>query len=345
MATTPVKAPTAPVFGEVAAGNQRTTVVRWLLLVFYAGFLTTLFSLNGIPFDRNWLFIWILIGLLVVCVGRPWHDVRRLAVDWLPVIAFLTVYDLTRGKADSLGIPIHVDDMITADRILGFGEVPTVWLQRTLLDPMTVHWYDVMTTLVYVSHFLAVYVVAAVLWARNRARFLAFIRRFCALTAAGLATYILFPAAPPWYAAQQGELDPVIRASGRGWDALGLSAAGGLIDYGQRLVNQVAAMPSLHGAFAALICAFFWARARWPLRLLLAAYPVAMGFALVYGGEHYVIDVLVGWLYVWLVMLGVGWAERTLRARRSPVERGPSPSYRPAGSASMTPQSPPNARS
>jgi membrane-associated phospholipid phosphatase len=345
MATTPVDAPTVPAFCEVAADTRRMAVVRWLLLAFYAGFLTTLFSVDGIPFDRNWLFIWILAGLAIVCIGRPWRDVRRLAVDWLPFAAFLTAYDLTRGLAESLGMPLHVTEMISIDRIVGFGEVPTLWLQRHLLDLGVVRWYDVLTTLVYVSHFLAVYIIAAVLWARNRERFLAFIRRFVVLTAAGLATYILYPAAPPWFAARQGELDPVVRASGRGWDALGVSAAGGLIDYGQSLVNQVAAMPSLHGAFAALICAFFWAQARWPLRIVLVAYPLAMGFALVYGGEHYVIDVLLGWVYVALVMLGVGWVERAIATRRTARRHSPSPAYRPAGSASMTPQSPPNAKS
>ena len=35
----------------------------------------------------------------------------------------------------------------------------------------------------------------------------------------------------------------------------------------------------------------------WPLLL---CYPLAMTFTLVYAGEHYVIDVLVGWVYVGL---------------------------------------------
>ena len=50
---------------------------------------------------------------------------------------------------------------------------------------------------------------------------------------------------------------------------------------------------------------------------VLVAYPLAMGFALVYAGEHYATDVLLGWLYVWLVMAGVAWCERHWRTRRS----------------------------
>jgi membrane-associated phospholipid phosphatase len=36
----------------------------------------------------------------------------------------------------------------------------------------------------------------------------------------------------------------------------------------------------------------------WPLLL---AYPLAMTFTLVYSGEHYMIDVFMGWIYVGLV--------------------------------------------
>ena len=31
--------------------------------------------------------------------------------------------------------------------------------------------------------------------------------------------------------------------------------------------------------------------------MLLVAYPIAMAFTLVYTGEHFVIDILMGWLY------------------------------------------------
>jgi hypothetical protein len=48
------------------------------------------------------------------------------------------------------------------------------------------------------------------------------------------------------------------------------------------------------------------------LRVVIAAYPIAMALTLVYGGEHYVIDGLLGWLYVGLVLLiAVAWADRS----------------------------------
>ena len=68
-------------------------------------------------------------------------------------------------------------------------------------------------------------------------------------------------------------------------------------------------------AWALLAVAFFLPMVRkrwWPLLL---TYPLAMTFTLVYTGEHYVIDVLVGWFYVGMVFLLVGLAERWCAAR------------------------------
>jgi membrane-associated phospholipid phosphatase len=61
--------------------------------------------------------------------------------------------------------------------------------------------------------------------------------------------------------------------------------------------NPVAAMPSLHTAFATLVALTIAARFRSRWRYLLVLYPVAMGFTLVYCGEHYVLDLVAGVVY------------------------------------------------
>jgi membrane-associated phospholipid phosphatase len=70
-----------------------------------------------------------------------------------------------------------------------------------------------------------------------------------------------------------------------------------LVENGQALANPVAAMPSLHAGFTLLITLFLWKFCRWWWRIPLAAYPVLMGFTLMYFGEHYFVDVLAGWAY------------------------------------------------
>ena len=189
---------------------------------------------------------------------------------------------------------IHADEWMFG--WLTGGEIPTVWLQDHLYHPATSSGTTSVASFVYFSHFVTALIVAAVLWLRNRARWASFVRRWFTLTALGLATYFLYPAAPPWWA---GAVRPPAagraRISTRGWDAIGLHGAGNLLNAAQvDAANPVAAMPSLHSAYALLIVVFFLPTVRkrwWPLLL---AYPLAMTFTLVYSGEHYMIDVLVG---------------------------------------------------
>ena len=96
----------------------------------------------------------------------------------------------------------------------------------------------------------------------------------------------------------------------------------GLFSEGQASVNLVAAVPSLHSAFTALVALFLWKRVRPALRPLLALYPLAMGLALIATGEHYFFDVLLGWLYAGAVMGAWAlWERRRSVATRSPPPR------------------------
>ena len=83
--------------------------------------------------------------------------------------------------------------------------------------------------------------------------------------------------------------------------------AAALFENSSRYVNEVAALPSLHSAYTLLPLLFFWSSARVWQRVLLVLYPLAMGFSLVYTGEHYVFDIVLGWVYavaVYALVLG-----------------------------------------
>jgi len=279
---------------------QRWRLIRRGAGLAYLALLVTVVLAIGVPTDRGSLLLIVLAGLGITCLGRGWRAFRQALLDWLPFTAVLIAYDYSRGVADALGMPLHVADVAAVDRF-AFGQVPTVWLQNRFFDPGSPHWYDAVATLVYASHFLATPITAAILWIRDRAVWVKFARRVIVLALAGLSTYILFPAAPPWYAAQVGVIEPVVRASGRGWYWLHINHAGNLLQEGQRASNDVAAMPSLHTAYATIITLFVIhaTRSRW--RWLMVAYPVIMGLALVYTAEHYVIDVVLGVVYAFIV--------------------------------------------
>ena len=116
---------------------------------------------------------------------------------------------------------------------------------------------------------------------------------------------MLYPAIPPWMAARFGEVDPIVRTAPRGWGHrwIHLDIAQDVVRAGWDTANLVAAVPSLHAGYTALVAVMLWPTARPAVRALLALYVIAMGFVLVLSGEHYVFDVLVGWAYVAVVCL------------------------------------------
>jgi membrane-associated phospholipid phosphatase len=277
----------------------------------------------GVPTsDPLIAFGWLWLATIAWRSELPWRQHLLFLRDWLPIALLLVVYNVSRAWADDLFAP-HVTELINADKAmfgrLTGGQVPTTWLQQHLYQPGVVQWWEVVVTLVYVSHFLTVPTVAVVLWVRDRTQWARFVRRWFTLCVFGLITYFLYPAAPPWWAYKYGFLSQhVERISTNGWDAIGLHGAGNTLNALQvDASNPVAAMPSLHTAWAMMAVAFFLPVVRrrwWPLLL---AYPVAMTFTLVYTGEHYVIDVLVGWAYVAAVFLVVGLGERWWQRRRA----------------------------
>ena len=214
-------------------------------------------------------------------------------------------YDDTRGAADGLGLPLQVETARNIDRALFFGADPTVWIQRRFYSDEHVRWYDVVATIVYDSHFVVPVVAIGALWVWRRQEWVRFMRRFATLLAGACVMFIVLPAAPPWMAGggdarvRLDALPPLARPAGRGWDYFGIDSVGHLWETGRELTNRTAALPSLHAAFALFVVIFLFPKV--PSRLARAAmlmYPLTMGVVLVYLAEHYVIDVLAGWVFV-----------------------------------------------
>jgi hypothetical protein len=228
----------------------------------------------------------------------------------------LTAYDLARGGADGWLAPTHFLPQADVDAWLFGGRVPTVWLQAHLHEPGRVQWFEVAAFLVYVSHFFVTPLLAAVLWVRNRWRFRRFAAALALLTLLGCLTFVAFPAAPPWMASEHGLIGPVQRLIPQLWTWSGVGTETGVVGTGYRYANEVAAVPSLHAALALLVAMSMWPR-RWWARMFVGAYPLAMALAIVYTGEHYVADVLLGLLYAGVSFAAVRWIARRVKAWRT----------------------------
>ena len=279
----------------------------------------------GIPNDPAGVIVWIWLGTLAWQVEEPDRDPWRFWLDWWRPLLLLVVYWLVRGLADEIGIaphytfPIRVDEWLAAPFT---DDVPTVALQHAwcaapaAVDVCTTglapRWWDTVLTTVYASHFLVALTLAGVLWLRDRDEWVRWLRRYVTLLFAGLTIYVVYPMAPPWMASRDGYLPEVHRITSRGW--AGLDLAGSDL-HRQTMVmwgmgNKVAAMPSLHCGIACLVALYGISRLRTPARWLLLLYPLAMGTALTYFAEHYVVDAVCGCALALLVMVGVARWER-----------------------------------
>ena len=327
-------------------GVRRIALIAWSLA------LVVQIAVAGVPLDRLGVMAWTAGGLTAASIGR--RPLRTVLIDWAPFAAVLIVYDRIGSVADKLGLPVMWKQPAEIDRAM-FGTVPTVWLQDhlKLAHPP---WWEGAVTLTYTSFFLMPYVFAGVLWWRGRAAFRQWALRFVTMSFLGLACFIIIPSAPPWAAAScrsvdlsdhvttpscmnygaeyafssglLGSLHPndsaanpwVERLSTRGWQVLHLPIAQQMVDKGQSSVDRVAAVPSLHAGCTLLFVIFAWRRVRKRWRPLLAGYAAMMAFSLVYTAEHYVVDVLAGWLLA--VLVSVGFARRE---RREALARGAGP--------------------
>jgi membrane-associated phospholipid phosphatase len=250
--------------------------------------------------------------------------IAQLLIAWSPLSVILLAYAVAKwvsaplegsegADTNRLGFGVHVAGPAQADSGV-FGAVPSVWLQERLVDG-SAHWYDAAAALAYGTHFVAIPLVTGVAWFCLRDRFASWIAAVLTFTMLGVGGYMVYPAAPPWMASDTGEIGPVIRISTLGWDYLHLGLVGQLTLVGQQGSNPVAAMPSLHAGCSLLVALFLWplANSRWHAVLL--GYVMLMAITLVYTGEHYVVDVVAGWLTAGSA-IAVGAAVRRHRSTR-----------------------------
>ncbi|MGH7741610.1 MAG: phosphatase PAP2 family protein [Candidatus Eiseniibacteriota bacterium] len=213
------------------------------------------------------------------------------------MFAVLFAYDAIHNQLGALLPRAHTLTQIRVDEALFGTPLPAVAMQRALYSQANPHWWDFAALAVYSTHFIVVTLIALVLWTRSRARYLRFMTWFVGLTTLGFITYVLYPAVPPWLASQRGDLAHTHRVVRELWDHLGCHTIASMFSGANVRVNDVAAIPSLHAAYPVMIAMCFWRRSGPAVRAVLMFYPPAMAVALVYTGEHFVFDIILGWLY------------------------------------------------
>jgi hypothetical protein len=241
----------------------------------------------------------------------------RILRDWGLVFLALVAYAAAAAAVPDLGLRVHFAPQLEADRLLGFGHVPTLWLQEHLYDG-TAGWLEVFSIVMYLSHFVAPVVLASLIWLYWPGRgFGELFFGILAVSILGEITYLVAPTAPPWMAGDEGLIPQVHHVIKEGLVDLGLPSVAARKD-DPSSYNVVAAWPSLHAAWP-VIALLAIRKHRLPQWLFCSQLALCAGvfFAVVYTGDHYVADVLGGVAYAFVAWWLVG---RLLTLGRPAIE-------------------------
>lgn len=219
---------------------------------------------------------------------------RKFLIDWLPFLFLLISYDFLRGFADNLNPRVHYMELINLDKWI-FGQVPTITLQKTFFQKGMLNWYDYLSTIFYFLHFALPLAFGFLLWIKNSSYFKRFVNALLLISYGAFITYIIYPAAPPWLSAQQGHLGEVTKIMDLTLNSfperLNLPTI-----YHNLGPNEVAALPSLHAAYPLLVLLFMYKFFK-SKALYFLPYILGVWISIVYLGEHYVVDVILGGVY------------------------------------------------
>jgi membrane-associated phospholipid phosphatase len=232
---------------------------------------------------------------LALCVAVPRSRPRDVAVCALQMWAYIATYQMPNDDPDRLRARVRVEYPVKVDRALGLGELPGLRLQRALARPGAIGRADQVLVWSHWVWFLVPHATVAFLLLRRPHLFPSGAARMYAVFDLGVIGYWVIPTAPPWYAAEVGLIgdeDPALRRMMREHGEAFWKAAWAPL-YDVLGGNPLAAMPSLH--FATSLMAAHLLREAGPVPGAVGwTYAITLGFALVYLGEHYVIDLIAG---------------------------------------------------
>jgi membrane-associated phospholipid phosphatase len=251
---------------------------------------------------------------LAVLGGRT--RLRDAGMYALQMWMFTMGHELPYDDPEAARRRLQVRYPIRADMLLGGGELPNVRLQRALAGLGRRNGLDRFLSWAHWCWFFEPHSSLAWILARHPEHFARSARQMSAVFDLGCAIYMAVPTAPPWWASEEGYTDAKVRRImqevgeeewGRAWPVL-YDTLGG---------NPWAAMPSLHFA-TSLMAALLLAETGPVPGAFGLAYAGVLGFALVYLGEHYVVDLLAGAAIVIAVRRG----ERYVDPLAQAISRG-----------------------
>ena len=233
--------------------------------------------------------------------------------DWVPFIGLFFLYELIRGFVDDLS-PFYSHTLTWAYNfeLSIFKKLPTIYLQEILSE--NIYILNI-SLLFYTSFFYYSFLIGFLIWLKNKKLFLEYKNKFLLLSYTGMIFFFLIPTAPPWLISQEIKLgiEKLIYHK-----TVINSIPNSTIFYYFVYGNPVAAFPSLHTAWPAFTSLFLIRNLKKKICYLTLIVPLMISFSVIYTGEHFVIDVIAGWLFA---IVAVGFSKTRAKTTQKPGQQ------------------------
>ena len=207
--------------------------------------------------------------------------------DWAPFVVAFLLWDGLRALAGHVATSRVSPGGLVVDRALFGDPVPPVALQHAAAAVHLAGAADLLATVADLGHFPGIFALALVVWLKNRPAFTLYAEALFATAFTALVVFMIWPTAPPWFAAEQGDLAGLRHVMN---EVMTVRWSG---FYDSLDPNRFAALPSLHAALP-LLGFLALRRLRSRLAWVALAWTLLVWVSIVYLGEQYVADVPAG---------------------------------------------------
>jgi membrane-associated phospholipid phosphatase len=270
----------------------------WFLPLVPTAYAVVLFSIGDLRPEH------IVFAALSAWFGFYGPRSKQFFVDVWPYIAVAFGYDLVRYAR-----PLFV----SPERVLGCNlreaELALFSVSKgvTLQDYFAVHHhpaFDLLFAVPYTIFLYVTFVYGVYLYFADRRRLRVYAFSFMIGNYLSFATWLLLPAAPPWYLRAHGcvidtSVMPSPAALARVDELFGMTY---FASFYSRASSVFGALPSMHCAYPMIGLLSAWHVARWRTRPIHVAYVILMACAAVYLDHHWVIDVIAGWITAYIAV-------------------------------------------
>jgi inositol phosphorylceramide synthase catalytic subunit len=263
---------------------------RWLLTLMGAGHLAFVAAMGKLRWEHA------AADLLLVGLAYAGPTARRFLRGAFPLWLTGILMD-TQWLWLGLRGHIHTGDLWELERRLFPAPGGETWPSFFLSHTHSV--LDFFCGFSYAAYLYEVFALALLFFFRKHPRFEFLCWAFLLVNTLGVVTYMLYPAAPPWYVMKYGpgpaDLTALPSPAGTSrFDALlGISY---FAKFYARNPNVFGAMPSLHAAYPVLVVWQSWRLGRaW--RVGTVAFAALVTFSAIYLQHHYILDVMAGVAY------------------------------------------------